>query len=78
MFFEQLLIDPWFIVKSFHKAQRYQLAKIAVALSIHREQNEVVVVFPIPLIHSLSFKSACRRHIDLTADNRLDTVPHGL
>ena len=75
---EQFLVDARLIVKPFDVAQGHQLAQIAVALIVHRQENQVVVVFLGPLVDAFFLETAGRRDVDLAADDRLDATALGL
>src|SRR3989338_5867523 len=51
--------------------------EVASALSIGQVEK-VVVVFFVPLIHTLALEAAGRRHVDLATDNGLNAVAQGL
>ena len=68
---QQLLVNPWTIVEPLHVARRHQLDEIVIALLRLREQNEVVG----GIARTASTREpAARRHVDLAADDRLDST----
>jgi hypothetical protein len=76
--FKQLLVNARLIVKSFHVAEGDQLAEISIALGVHRQENQMVVVFLWAFIDTLPLEAAGRRDIDLATDDRLNAVAHRL
>ena len=72
------LVDPGLVVKAFHVAEGNQLAEIAVTLSVHRQENQMVVVFLGSLVDAFLLEPAGWRDIDLAADDRLDALFHRL
>ena len=67
---EQLAVDTRMIIKAFERAQRHELAEIAIAGVVFHEQDEMVRrgVEPAFLV-----KARARRDIHLAADDGLDT-----
>ena len=73
---EQLFVDARLIVESFHVTEGNQLAEIAIALVVHCQKNQMIVVFLGSLVDALLFEAAGRRDVDLAADDRFDAVAH--
>src|SRR5215467_314934 len=57
-FSEQFFIDTRLVVEAFHKTERDQLAEISIPLMIHRQKDEVVVVFFRSLVDALLLQAA--------------------
>ena len=75
---QELLVDPRLVVESLGEAVRDQLAEVAVALVVHGQQDQVVVVFPVAAVDPLALVAAARSHVDLAAEDRLDPGRHRL
>ncbi len=69
--FQRLIVHPGFIIKSFRKPFGYNFHQIVIARIIFSQQHHMVIaVFPGNI---LPVKPGPGRHIDLTADNRLNS-----
>ena len=67
---QQLQVYPGFPVKAMQKSLRHQVAEVFIARSVLAEQNQMVGVV-VQTVDTIRHFPA--RHIDLAADNRLDT-----
>src|SRR4029453_7798294 len=65
-----------FVIEPLHIADGNQLAEVPVTFPVHRQENEMVVVFLWPLVDAFLFEPTGGRDIDLAADDRLDALFH--
>ena len=72
---EQIVIDAGLVVEALDVRTRDELHEVAVARLVLREQDEVIVL---DAVHLGAFLAPARRHVDLTADDGLHALRHGL
>ena len=73
--FQNLHVDTRLIVKSIDKARRNNLHQIGIARIIFRQQNQMVV--PVLSAAGFAVETGTRRHVNLTAEDRLDALRAG-
>ena len=73
--FQNLHVDTRLIVKSINKARRNNLHQIGIARIIFRQQNQMVV--PVLSAAGFAVETGTRRHVNLTAEDRLDALRAG-
>ena len=69
---QQLLVHPGPVIISFHKSFGDDLHQIGISFIVLRKKDEMIVSV-IPACH-LSVKPGIGRHIDLTAEDRVDPL----
>ena len=68
---KHLIIHPGFIIKTIHKSLGHNLHQVLISLVVLCQKHQMIV--PVLAADRLPVKAGVRRHIDLTAKNRLNT-----